>query len=352
MKVQGTKLLTAISFFVMVAISLPTTAQSTDKANTLTEQRDSEKEMDNYLKEIQSLQQQYYPNHNNYFIPIFERAKSAGPEIVAIVKQKIQEALDKYAEVITTPKDQLTVHLMAMELMMPATEFTNHKEVVVIDPERDLDMRQLAANEAVQGVTKHFKERKKAADKRYEQADKRYEQADKRYEQEKNRETKLNKEREQAKRENEQAKRENEQAKRENEQAKRENEQAKRENEQAKRENEQAKRENEQAKRENEQAKRENEQAKRENETMQKRVAEAKANLAKIEARGKEVHKQVNTTIDGIEEYMIQLDITLLPKIPQMQDFVKQYMLLCKEIERKPNAVGQKFIDAYQKLQK
>ncbi|WP_172920018.1 hypothetical protein [Capnocytophaga canis] len=275
MKVQGTKLLTAISFFVMVAISLPTTAQSTDKANTLTEQRDSEKEMDNYLKETQSLQQQYYPNHNNYFIPIFERAKSAGPEIVAIVKQKIQEALDKYAEVITTPKDQLTVHLMAMELMMPATEFTNHKEVVVIDPERDLDMRQLAANEAVQGVTKHFKDAKERATK-----------------------------------------------------------------------------ENERATKENERATKENERATKENEAMQKRVAEAKANLAKIEARGKEVHKQVNTTIDGIEEYMIQLDITLLPKIPQMQDFVKQYMLLCKEIERKPNAVGQKFIDAYQKLQK
>ncbi|GIM60259.1 hypothetical protein CAPN008_03090 [Capnocytophaga canis] len=289
MKVQGTKLLNAISFFVMVAISLPASAQSTDKANTLTEQRESEKEMDNYLKETQSLQQQYYPNHNNYFIPIFERAKSAGPEIVAIVKQKIQEALDKYAEVITTPKDQLTVHLMAMELMMPATEFTNHKEVVVIDPERDLDMRQLAANEAVQGVTKHFKDAKERATK---------------------------------------------------------------ENERATKEREKSVQERERATKENERATKENERAIKENEAMQKRVAEAKANLAKIEARGKEVHKQVNTTIDGIEEYMIQLDITLLPKIPQMQDFVKQYMLLCKEIERKPNAVGQKFIDAYQKLQK
>lgn len=275
MKVQGTKLLTAISFFVMVAISLPTTAQSTDKANTLTEQRESEKEMDNYLKETQSLQQQYYPNHNNYFIPIFERAKSAGPEIVAIVKQKIQEALDKYAEVITTPKDQLTVHLMAMELMMPATEFTNHKEVVVIDPERDLDMRQLAANEAVQGVTKHFKDA-----------------------------------------------------------------------------NERATKENERATKENERATKEREKSVQTRKDMEQRVANAKANLAKIEARGKEVREKLEKTIDGMEEYMNQLDITLLPKIPQMQDFVKQYIISCKEIERKPNAVGQKFIDAYQKLQK
>ncbi|GIM59573.1 hypothetical protein [Capnocytophaga canimorsus] len=282
MKVQGTKLLTAISFFVMVAISLPTTAQSTDKANTLTEQRESEKEMDNYLKEIQSLQQQYYPNHNNYFIPIFERAKSAGPEIVAIVKQKIQEALDKYAEVITTPKDQLTVHLMAMELMMPATEFTNHKEVVVIDPERDLDMRQLAANEAVQGVTKHFKDAKERATK----------------------------------------------------------------------ENERATKENERATKENERATKEREKSVQTRKDMEQRVANAKANLAKIEARGKEVRAKLEKTIDGMEEYMNQLDITLLPKIPQMQDFVKQYIISCKEIERKPNAVGQKFIDAYQKLQK
>ncbi|WP_392447524.1 hypothetical protein ACF3OB_09250 [Capnocytophaga canis] len=317
MKVQGTKLLNAILFFVMVAISLPASAQSRDKANTLTEQRDNEKEMDNYLKETQSLQQQYYPNHNNYFIPIFERAKSAGPEIVAIVKQKIQEALDKYAEVITTPKDQLTVHLMAMELMMPATEFTNHKEVVVIDPERDLDMRQLAANEAVQGVTKHFKDAKERATK-----------------------------------ENERATKENERATKEREKSVQERERATKENERATKENERATKEREKSVQERERATKENEIATKENEAMQKRVAEAKANLAKIEARGKEVHKQVNTTIDGIEEYMIQLDITLLPKIPQMQDFVKQYMLLCKEIERKPNAVGQKFIDAYQKLQK
>ncbi|WGU69104.1 hypothetical protein QIU18_09205 [Capnocytophaga canimorsus] len=296
MKVQGTKLLNAISFFVMVAISLPASAQSTDKANTLTEQRDSEKEMDNYLKETQSLQQQYYPNHNNYFIPIFERAKSAGPEIVAIVKQKIQEALDKYAEVITTPKDQLTVHLMAMELMMPATEFTNHKEVVVIDPERDLDMRQLATNEAVQGVTKHFKDAKERATK--------------------------------------------------------ENERATKEREKSVQERERATKENERATKEREKSVQERERATKENEAMQKRVAEAKANLAKIEARGKEVRAKLEKTIDGMEEYMNQLDITLLPKIPQMQDFVKQYIISCKEIERKPNAVGQKFIDAYQKLQK
>ncbi|WP_157908986.1 hypothetical protein [Capnocytophaga sp. H4358] len=303
MKVQGTKLLTAISFFVMVAISLPTTAQSTDKANTLTEQRDSEKEMDNYLKEIQSLQQQYYPNHNNYFIPIFERAKSAGPEIVAIVKQKIQEALDKYAEVITTPKDQLTVHLMAMELMMPATEFTNHKEVVVIDPERDLDMRQLAANEAVQGVTKHFKDAKERATK-------------------------------------------------ENERATKENERATKEREKSVQERERATKENERATKENERATKEREKSVQTRKDMEQRVANAKANLAKIEARGKEVREKLEKTIDGMEEYMNQLDITLLPKIPQMQDFVKQYIISCKEIERKPNAVGQKFIDAYQKLQK
>ncbi|MFJ1389445.1 hypothetical protein [Capnocytophaga canimorsus] len=157
---------------------------------------------------------------------------------------------------------------MAMELMVPATTFTNDPSIVIIDPEREIDMRKFVANEAVKRITTHFKERKKQADKRYEEATK------------------------------------------------------------------------------------ENERATKENEAMQKRVAEAKANLAKIGARGKEVYKQVNTTIDDIEEYMIQLDITLLPKIPQMQDFVKQYMLLCKEIERKPNAVGQKFIDAYQKLQK
>ncbi|ATA72365.1 hypothetical protein CGC49_03035 [Capnocytophaga sp. H4358] len=287
----------------MVAISLPTTAQSTDKANTLTEQRDSEKEMDNYLKEIQSLQQQYYPNHNNYFIPIFERAKSAGPEIVAIVKQKIQEALDKYAEVITTPKDQLTVHLMAMELMMPATEFTNHKEVVVIDPERDLDMRQLAANEAVQGVTKHFKDAKERATK-------------------------------------------------ENERATKENERATKEREKSVQERERATKENERATKENERATKEREKSVQTRKDMEQRVANAKANLAKIEARGKEVREKLEKTIDGMEEYMNQLDITLLPKIPQMQDFVKQYIISCKEIERKPNAVGQKFIDAYQKLQK
>ncbi|MFJ1432354.1 hypothetical protein ACILD7_04565 [Capnocytophaga canimorsus] len=171
---------------------------------------------------------------------------------------------------------------MAMELMLPATTFTNDSSIVIIDPEREIDMRKFVANEAVKRITTHFKERKKQADKKYEEAT----------------------------------------------------------------------RENERATRENERATRENERATRENEVMQKRVAEAKANLAKIGARGKEVYKQVNTTIDDIEEYMIQLDITLLPKIPQMQDFVKQYMLLCKEIERKPNAVGQKFIDAYQKLQK
>ncbi|MFJ1389444.1 hypothetical protein [Capnocytophaga canimorsus] len=77
MKVQGTKLLTAISFFVMVAISLPTTAQSRDKANTLTEQVEKINNEPSLVIQAKKALITYYSEHTDYFHHILTTATNA-----------------------------------------------------------------------------------------------------------------------------------------------------------------------------------------------------------------------------------------------------------------------------------
>ena len=132
----------------------------------------------------------------------------------------------------------------------------------------------------------------------------------------------------------------------------REYKEAVRENEEARRKNEEARRENEKARRENEKARRENEKARRENAEVKSRVEKLTVILDNIK-KGNEYKDQTpEGIVKTIESHLEAFDINLMKELPVMQNMIKGYIDLNKQINRRPSPLGQKFIDEYNRITK
>ena len=125
-----------------------------------------------------------------------------------------------------------------------------------------------------------------------------------------------------------------------------------REYKEALRENEEARRENEKARRENEKARRENEKARRENAEVKSRVEKLTVILDNIK-KGNEYKDQTpEGIVKTIESHLEAFDINLMKELPVMQNMIKGYIDLNKQINRRPSPLGQKFIDEYNRITK
>ena len=118
------------------------------------------------------------------------------------------------------------------------------------------------------------------------------------------------------------------------------------------REYKEAVRENEEARRKNEEARRENEKARRENAEVKSRVEKLTVILDNIK-KGNEYKDQTpEGIVKTIESHLEAFDINLMKELPVMQNMIKGYIDLNKQINRRPSPLGQKFIDEYNRITK
>ena len=129
-------------------------------------------------------------------------------------------------------------------------------------------------------------------------------------------------------------------------------------NKQARADRDQARAETDQARAETEQARAETEQARADREKNQQRIAliqerNNKLNEIKEVINSNGISKEtIGKIADKIEEYFTLFEIEETQNNIGLQTILKQYINITKQINRRPNALGQKFIDEYNRITK
>ena len=122
-------------------------------------------------------------------------------------------------------------------------------------------------------------------------------------------------------------------------------------NQQARADREQAKAEIEQAKAEIEQTKAEIEQTKQHTNLIKRRTNKLNEIINYINSN--EIKKEtIGKIVDKMEEYFTLFEIEETQNNIGLQAILKHYINLTKQINRHPNAIGQKFIDEYNRITK
>ena len=122
--------------------------------------------------------------------------------------------------------------------------------------------------------------------------------------------------------------------------------------------NKQARADRDQARAETDQARAETEQARADREKNQQRIAliqerNNKLNEIKEVINSNGISKEtIGKIADKIEEYFTLFEIEETQNNIGLQTILKQYINITKQINRRPNALGQKFIDEYNRITK
>ena len=122
--------------------------------------------------------------------------------------------------------------------------------------------------------------------------------------------------------------------------------------------NKQARADRDQARADRDQARAETEQARADREKNQQRIAliqerNNKLNEIKEVINSNGISKEtIGKIADKIEEYFTLFEIEETQNNIGLQTILKQYINITKQINRRPNALGQKFIDEYNRITK
>lgn len=93
-----------------------------------------------YISQAQAAVKKYYPQHVEYFNPIFTQINSISQGTKVIVNQKIKENLDVFDEELSTDKDKMTTILLALEQLTSKNQFRIFSDVGIKDNDDRLEI--------------------------------------------------------------------------------------------------------------------------------------------------------------------------------------------------------------------
>ena len=240
-----------------------------------------------YVKKAQADLTKYYPQFKDYFEPIFAEYKGLGNDAMNIFNSKIHENFDIFEEDLTTERDKCATILTALDECLGDKTFMKSKKQV--DSPDGEDLINTIAGEITADIKVQFVKELNEAKERLAKADERLARA-----------------------------------------------------------NEKIARANEIIAREKERNARANEKIAREKE-RNARLEESIARTARIQENIK-ANKSPQEILLSIEDLFEVSEIKKVKDDLGTQGIIKYYISIGKKINHKPSAIGQKFIDEYNRI--
>ena len=240
-----------------------------------------------YVKKAQADLTKYYPQFKDYFEPIFAEYKGLGNDAMNIFNSKIHENFDIFEEDLTTERDKCATILTALDDCLGDKTFMKSKKQVDSPDGEDL-INTIAGEITADSKIKFAKELKESRE--------RLAQSRERLAQSRERLARIKEERERVKEERERVKEERERVKEERE-----------------------------------------------------RVKE-KRDYIEIIKENINANKSPQEILLSIEDLFEVCEIKEVKDNPGIQGITKYYISIGKKINHKPSAIGQKFIDEYNRI--
>lgn len=114
-----------------------------------------------YISQAQAAVKKYYPQHVEYFNPIFAKINNLKSDTKSMINNRIKGNLELFDEELPTDKDKMTTILLVLEKLLEQSQFIKSFDVGIKKTE---DFREEIAKEIASEIIADSKKRLAAAE--------------------------------------------------------------------------------------------------------------------------------------------------------------------------------------------